>query len=190
MAVLSSLAVITFFLSLLVLFLAKNYKQKSLHKLPPGPWKLPIIGNLLQLAAASSLPHHAIRELAKKYGPLMHLQLGEISAVIVSSPNMAKEIMKTHDLAFAQRPKFLASDIMGYGSVDIAFAPYGDYWRQMRKICTLELLSAKKVQSFSNIREQEIAKLIEKIQSSAGAPINLTGMINSFISTFVCRSVW
>lgn len=34
--------------------------------------------------------------------------------------------MKTHDLAFAQRPKFLASDIIGYGLVDI-FAPYGDY---------------------------------------------------------------
>nr|KYP52149.1 Cytochrome P450 71D7 [Cajanus cajan] len=120
----SSLALITFFLSLIVLWLAKNYKQKGLHKLPPGPWKLPIIGNMHQLAAASSLPHRALSELALKYGPLMHLQLGEISAVIVSSPNMAMEILKTHDLAFAQRPKFLSSDIMAYGSADIAFAPY------------------------------------------------------------------
>ncbi|RDX93247.1 Cytochrome P450 71D8, partial [Mucuna pruriens] len=173
-----------------MLWFAKNYKQKSLYKLPQGPWKLPMIGNLHQLAAASSLPHHALRELAQIYGPLMHLQLGEISAVIVSSPNMAKEIMKTRDLAFAQRPKFLSSDIMAYGSMDIAFAPYGDYWRQMRKICMLELLSAKKVQSFSHIREEEVAKLIETIQSSAGASINLTSRINSFTSTLVSRAVF
>ncbi|KAK7363846.1 hypothetical protein VNO77_06005 [Canavalia gladiata] len=186
-----SFAIITFFLSLLMLWLGKNYKAKSVHKLPPGPWKLPIIGNMHQLvAAASSLPHHALKELAQKYGPLMHLQLGEISAVIASSPSMAQEIMKTHDLAFAQRPGCLCSDIMAYGSMDIAFAPYGDYWRQMRKICTLELLSAKKVQSFSHIREEEVAKLIEKIQSSAGALINVTTMLNSFISTVVSRAAF
>ncbi|XP_061339808.1 cytochrome P450 71D8-like [Gastrolobium bilobum] len=190
MEVQSSFLVITFLLSLLMLWLAKNFKAKNLHKLPPGPWKLPLIGNLHQLAAASSLPHRALHELAQRYGPLMHLQLGEISAVIISSPNMAKEIMKTHDLAFAQRPAFLSSDILGYGSQDIAFAPYGDYWRQMRKICTLELLSAKRVQSFSHIREDEVAILIETIQSSAGAPVNLTSMINSFISNFVSRAAF
>ncbi|CAJ1941485.1 unnamed protein product [Sphenostylis stenocarpa] len=190
MEVQSSLAVLTLLLSLLVLLLAKNFKQKGHHKLPPGPWKLPIIGNLHQLAVASSLPHHALRDIAQKYGPLMHLQLGEISAVIVSSPKMATEIMKTHDLAFAQRPKFLVSDIMAYGSVDIAFAPYGDYWRQMKKICMLELLSAKKVQSFSHNRQEEVAKLIGKIQSSAGAPVDLTTMINTYVSTFVSITVF
>ncbi|KAL2339267.1 hypothetical protein Fmac_013713 [Flemingia macrophylla] len=190
MEVQSSLAIISFFLSLVVLWLAKNYKQKGLHKLPPGPWKLPIIGNLHQLAARSSLPHRALSELSQKYGPLMHLQLGEISAVIVSSPNMAMQIMKTHDLAFAQRPKFLSSEILVYGSADIAFAPYGDYWRQMRKICMLELLSAKKVQSFSHDREEEVNKLVEIIHSSAGAPIDLTTVIDFFISTFASRAVF
>ncbi|MED6167487.1 hypothetical protein PIB30_003460 [Stylosanthes scabra] len=182
--------IITSFLVLifaLLLWLAK--KGKSGHKVPPGPWKLPIIGNLHQLVG-SSLPQHAFRKLAEKHGPLMHLQLGQISAVIVSSPNMAREIMKTHDLAFADRPEFLASKITAYGSSDIVFAPYGEYLRQMRKICTLELLSSKKVHSFSYIRQEEVANMIETIFKSAGETINLSKMINNLLSTVVSRAMF
>jgi len=83
----------------------------------------------------------------------MHLQLAEISTLVESSPKMASEFMKTHDLAFAQRPLFLAPKIMTYGVSDIGFSPYCDYWRQIRKVCMLELLNAKRVQSFSSLRE-------------------------------------
>ena len=117
----------------------------------------------------------------------MHLQLGEISSVVVSSPNMAKEIMKTHDLAFVQRPQFLPAQILTYGQNDIVFAPYGDYWRQMKKICVSELLSAKRVQSFSHIREDETSKFIESIRISEGSPINLTSKIYSLVSSSVSR---
>ncbi|XP_028768653.1 cytochrome P450 71D8-like [Neltuma alba] len=74
-----------------------------------------------------------------------------------------------------------------YGSADIAFAPYGDYWRQMRKICTLKLLSAKKVQSFSPIRQDEVSKLIESVQSSVGSVLDLTSKIYSLTSSIVMR---
>ena len=122
----------------------------------------------------------------------MHLQLGEISAVIVSSPDMAKEIMKTHDLNFVQRPQLLCPKILAYGSTDIAFAPYGEYWRQMRKICTLELLSAKRVHSFSFIREEEVAKLIRSIQlcACAGSQVNVSENVFSFLSTLVSRTAF
>ncbi|KAF7803855.1 cytochrome P450 71D8-like [Senna tora] len=185
---------IIFFLFLL-LWLAKKYKQhfrtkSSIHKLPPGPWKLPLIGNLHQLAKAGSHPHHALRELSLKHGPLMHLQLGEISAVVVSSPEMAKEIMRTHDLTFVQRPELLCPKMISYGYKGIAFTPYGEYWRQMRKICTLELLSPKRVQSFSFVREDEVTKLIKSIQMCVGSPINLSTRISSMVSTLVCRAAF
>ncbi|KAL2668643.1 hypothetical protein GLYMA_01G179400v4 [Glycine max] len=186
----ASFLFISLFFSLVLHLLAKHYykpKTTLSHKLPPGPKKLPLIGNLHQLAMAGSLPHRTLRDLALKYGPLMHLQLGEISSVVVSSPNMAKEIMKTHDLAFVQRPQFLPAQILTYGQNDIVFAPYGDYWRQMKKICVSELLSAKRVQSFSHIREDETSKFIESIRISEGSPINLTSKIYSLVSSSVSR---
>ncbi|XP_048327964.2 desmethyl-deoxy-podophyllotoxin synthase-like [Ziziphus jujuba] len=140
-------------------------QSRSSTKLPPGPWKLPVLGNLHNLVG--SLPHHALRELARKHGPFMHLQLGQVSQVIISSPRMAREIMKSHDLCFAQRPELFAMQLLTYGASAIAFAPYGDYWRQTRKVCTIELLSIKRVQSFASIREDEVWNLIQSIRSSA-----------------------
>ncbi|KAL7213727.1 hypothetical protein ACSBR2_016287 [Camellia fascicularis] len=86
---------------------------------------LPLIGSIHYLA--SSLPHHSLQYLAKKYGPLMHIQLGEISTIVISSPIMAKEVLKKHDLAFENRPDLLAGTIMTYDKLDIAFSSYGDY---------------------------------------------------------------
>jgi len=184
--------VIAFFF-LLLSWLKRYYKlikPNFAHKLPPGPKKLPLIGNLHQLAMEDSFPHRALRKLAHKHGPLMHLQLGEISAVVASSPEMAKEIMKNHDAAFLHRPQSIATDIFTYGGMDIAFAPYGDYWRQMRKICASELLSAKRVQSLSHVREDEAAKFIDSIRTWEGSAINISSRILSLISGSVSRAAF
>ncbi|XP_027083627.1 premnaspirodiene oxygenase-like [Coffea arabica] len=181
-----------FFLLLsLVIGLVKQWKRsKTVHKLPPGPWKLPIVGNMHQLTG--SRPHYALRKLAQKHGPLMHLQLGEISTIVVSSPRLAKEIMKTHDLDFANRAEFLACKIVCYNCSDIVCAPYGEYWRQMRKICTLELLSTKNVRSFGCIRLDEAKHLISSIQAhaAAGELINLTDHLSTYTSSMVLTAAF
>ncbi|XP_058196839.1 premnaspirodiene oxygenase-like [Rhododendron vialii] len=120
----------------------------------------------------------------------MHLQLGENSTIVISAPRLAKEVMHTHDLAFANRHEVLAAKIMTYNFVDIAFCPYGDYWRQIRKICILELLSAKNVRSFRSIREDEVFHLIKSIKSSFGLPINLTKKIFSLTNDITFRAAF
>ncbi|KAH7861523.1 hypothetical protein Vadar_027353 [Vaccinium darrowii] len=166
-----------FVLFLLQLVKISKSNNNSISNLPPGPWKLPLIGNLHQLA--SFLPHHNLRDLAKKYGPLMSLQLGEVLTIIVSSPEMATEVMKTHDIIFASRPHIIATRIMSYDSTSIAFSPYGPYWRQLRKISATELLSPKRVFSFRTIRQEEISKLVKSIALNAGSPVNLTQKLYS-----------
>jgi cytochrome P450 len=183
-----SVALTTFLLLLSLAWLLKLSKRSKVQKLPPGPWKLPIIGNLHNLIG--SLPHHAFRELALKHGPLMHLKLGDASTLIVSSPKMASELMKTHDLSFVQRPLLLAPKIITYGGSDIAFSPYGEFWRQMRKVCVLELLSAKRVQSFSSLREEEVHNVIDSIHKSSGSLIDFSERIFTSTTTVFCRAAF
>ncbi|XP_038703605.1 cytochrome P450 71D9-like [Tripterygium wilfordii] len=166
------------------MLMVRKIGKKSTSNLPPGPWKLPFIGNLHQLVG--SQPHHVLQDLAKKHGPLMYLQLSEVPTLVVSSAEYAKEVMKTHDLVFASRPRILASEIMSYNSTNILFSPHGEYWRQLRKICTIELLSTKRVQSFRPIREEVMSEVIEWIFSQAGSAINLTQKI--FSSTYTLSS--
>ncbi|XP_050218056.1 desmethyl-deoxy-podophyllotoxin synthase-like [Mercurialis annua] len=181
----------TFFLFIFMLLRIwkKSKISNSIPNLPPGPWKLPIIGSMHHLAG--SLPHRQLRDLANKYGPLMHLKLGELNNIVVSSPEMAKEVMKTHDITFAQRPFLLSASIGTYNCSDIAFAPYGDYWRQMRKICTLELLTAKRVHSFRSIREEEVSKLMRSLSSgAAGSPVNFSKMFNAVTYSIISRAAF
>lgn len=183
----SPLAVITSFV-LVFFFVFKLLKRSKPVKLPPGPPKLPFIGNLLQLARANPIPHRGLLELSTKYGPLMHLQLGSVPAIVVSSPRVAKEVLRTHDLACADRPDMLLGRIILKNSRDIVLAPYGDYWRQMRKISTSELLSANKVRSFRNIREEESWELVEMVRSSLGSPLNYSEKVTAMANSVICRA--
>nr|KJB13849.1 hypothetical protein B456_002G097700 [Gossypium raimondii] len=156
----------TFLLFIFMVFkLWMRSKIKEAPKtLPPAPWKLPIIGHLHLLIFV--LPHQRLVELAERHGFVMHLQLGELSHVVVSSSEPAQEVMKTHNINFANSHFLLGAEIVLYNLSDIAFAPYGSCWRQLRKVCTLELLSVKRVSS-----------LIRSIFSKTGKEINLGEML-------------
>ncbi|KAL0417249.1 UNVERIFIED_CONTAM: cytochrome [Sesamum latifolium] len=159
------------------------YKPAANKKLPPSPWKLPILGNLHQLGSS---PHRNLQSLAKKHGPLMLLHIGTVPTLVVSSVDAAREIMKTHDLIFADRPQSSVSRRLLYDFKDVSVAPYGEYWRQLKSICVLQLLSTKRVQSLHSIREEETALLVNKIRNST-SPVNLSEMFAQIANDVVCR---
>uniref|UniRef100_A0A7N0T2E2 Flavonoid 3'-monooxygenase n=1 Tax=Kalanchoe fedtschenkoi TaxID=63787 RepID=A0A7N0T2E2_KALFE len=135
--------------------------------LPPGPKPWPVIGNLNLIG---SLPHRSIHHLSQRYGPLMHLRFGSFPVTVASSVDMAKAFLKTHDLTFAGRPKFAAGRYTTYNYSDITWSPYGSYWRQARKMCLMELFSAKRLESYEYIRKEEMKALLLNLYSCSTSP--------------------
>ncbi|KAL0320865.1 UNVERIFIED_CONTAM: cytochrome [Sesamum radiatum] len=182
---------VSFFILLITLLLRatsqSRTKLKPGPKFPPGPRKLPLIGNLY-LFASFRPPHRTISDLASKYGPVMHLKLGEVDTVVVSSAEAAKAVLKTHDLNFAYRPSLLVTEILCYGNTDIAFAPYGDYWRQLAKDLHVRALECEACPIFRHIREEEFFNLCRWIGSQSGLMINLTERVNLTTSDVVTRA--
>ncbi|KAL5814914.1 hypothetical protein ACOSQ4_025555 [Xanthoceras sorbifolium] len=162
--------------------------DQNTHKnLPPSPRKLPILGNLHQLG---QYPYRSLRSLAQRYGPFMLLHFGRVPVLVISSAEAAREVIKNHDLVFSDRPKFSLGEKLLYGSKDMSAAPYGEYWRQMRSICVLQLLSNKRVQSFRTVREEEVALLMKKIENLAllSLTVNLSKMFYSLTNDVICRA--
>ncbi|CAO2142167.1 unnamed protein product [Urochloa humidicola] len=189
------------FFSLLLPLLLLHKKKKQRHdtiiagkRLPPGPSRLPVIGSLHHFIGAGTLAHRAISTLARRHGaPLMYLEIGEVRVIVASSPDTAREIMKTNDIAFASRPWIPSvRPIMSTGAIGLVFARYGVLWRQLRKVSVTELLSARRVQSFRAIREDETSRLVAAIAASSpnGEPVNIgrlaaTATIDSTVRSMI-----
>nr|GMC96715.1 cytochrome P450 CYP736A12-like [Ipomoea batatas] len=179
----------TAFAVLAAISICNSFLKTRKKRLPPGPRRLPILGHL---HLVGKTPHQDLQKLAKIHGPIMHLRLGFVDNIIVSSPQAAELFLKTHDLNFASRPPSEAAKYMGYGQKDMVFGEYGPFWRNMRKLCTLELLSNAKINSFQSMRREELCLLIESFKQAAmkGEAVDLSAKVSSMGADMSCRMVF
>ncbi|ESQ35509.1 hypothetical protein EUTSA_v10007507mg [Eutrema salsugineum] len=174
-----------FFLLPLILILLKNLRP-SKWNLPPGPPKLPIIGNLHQ---RRELHPRNRRNLSQKYGPVVLLRFGFVPVVVISSKEAAEEVLKIHDHEYCSRPETVGTRKISYNGKGIGFAPYGEEWKAMRKLSVVELFSMKKLQSFRYIREEENDLFVKKLSESASrrSLVNLKKTLFTLVASIVCR---
>ncbi|KAF9603478.1 hypothetical protein IFM89_036751 [Coptis chinensis] len=121
---------------------------------PAGAW--PIIGHLHLLGGHDQLLYRTLGLMADKYGPAFNIRLGSRRAFVVSSWEVAKECFTINDKALATRPTTTASKLMGYNYAVFGFAPYSPFWREMRKIATLELLSNRRLEMLKHVHTLEL----------------------------------
>jgi cytochrome P450 len=169
---------------------SKTTSTKENPILPPSPPGLPVIGHLHLIGAN---PYVSLRDLAARYGNggLALLRLGTVPNLVVSSPRAARAVLRTHDHTFASRPTSTLSDALLYRSSDVAFSPYGEHWRQLKKIVTAHLFTTKKVRSFGDARQQEVRLVMAKIRrhESEGTAVDVSETVDAFTNDVVCRAV-
>ncbi|PKA66535.1 Cytochrome P450 71A1 [Apostasia shenzhenica] len=177
------------FSSLLVFLRFSSHNRSHKWRLPPGPSPLPIIGNLHEL---DRIIHVSLHRLSKEYGPLIHLNLGNTSAIVASSVEVSSEILKAQDTVFCSRPPLAAITKFTYDGIDIGASPFGEYWKKMKRFGNVHFFNALKVRSFHNIREEEVDVLINDIKKASfnGELINVSERAVCLLQNITFREVF
>ncbi|KAF5206256.1 Cytochrome p450 [Thalictrum thalictroides] len=149
-------------LILVVLFifnklLHTKYQQKNL---PPSPPSLPIIGHLHLLKQPI---HITIAKLLRIYGPILFIRFGARPVLVLSSPAAIKECFTKNDIIFANRPRLLAGKHLFYNYTVFAMAPYGDLWRNLRRLTTTEIFSTTSLDVSSKVRNEEVSAVVREM---------------------------
>ncbi|XWS25555.1 hypothetical protein CRYUN_Cryun27aG0078100 [Craigia yunnanensis] len=164
-------------------------KRNSPRNFPPSPPALPIIGHLHLLKEPV---HRTLHGLSEKYGPILYLQFGTRKVLIVSSASAAEECFTKNDIIFANRPQMLAGKHLNYNNSTIGLAPYGDHWRNLRRLTTLELFSTSRLVMFASIRQEEVQLLLKELflaSSRKSAKVEVTSKLIELVFNIMLRTI-
>ncbi|RLM58442.1 flavonoid 3' [Panicum miliaceum] len=151
----------TFAVSVVVCYvLFRKRAARKTAPLPPGPRGWPVLGNLPQLGGKT---HQTLHEMTMVYGPLLRLRFGSSNVVVAGSAAVAEQFLRVHDANFSCRPPNSGGEHMAYNYQDVVFAPYGPRWRAMRKVCAVNLFSARALDDLRAVREREAALMVRSL---------------------------
>ncbi|XP_030530900.1 cytochrome P450 84A1 [Rhodamnia argentea] len=169
-----------------LLFLGLVARLRRKPPYPPGPRGLPVIGNMLMMG---ELTHRGLAKLAERYGGIFHLRMGFLHMVAVSSPDVARQVLQVQDGVFSNRPATIAISYLTYDRADMAFAHYGPFWRQMRKLCVMKLFSRKRAESWESVRD-EVDKMVHTVAGSTGSPVNVGELVFELTRDIIYRAAF
>ncbi|KAL2327106.1 hypothetical protein Fmac_020533 [Flemingia macrophylla] len=162
----STLCLLLTLATILVLksLLSSKKTTKSNTNLPPGPTPLPIIGNLLELG---NRPHHSLARLSDIHGPIMTLKLGQVTTVVISSADMAREVLQTHDLLLSNRTVPDALSVLNHDQYSLSFMRVSPRWRDLRKICNNQLFANKTLDASQGLRRKKLQELLNDMKKAS-----------------------
>lgn len=168
----SSLFIISIVWLCSAIIATSNSRARKSSKLPPGPYPVPMIGNILQLGPK---PHRSLAKLARKYGTVMSLKLGSITTVVISSPETARMVLQKHDSSLSSRAIPSAAAALRHDEFSMVWLPVENQWRKLRKICKEQMFSAARLDASQGLRREKLQKLCDYVEecSEAGQALDV-----------------
>lgn len=139
----------------LLIFLAAVYVVSTIwenRNLPPGPFPLPVLGNLLSIGHRR--PYEDLANMAETYGKLFRIHMGSRKVIVINSYDIAREALVKKEEDFAGRPHHFLGNIFGRNCTDIVFQTYSQRWRTQHKMASTALHLAEEKVDVSSHAEQ------------------------------------
>ncbi|KAG6743658.1 hypothetical protein POTOM_052359 [Populus tomentosa] len=155
--------------SIFVLVLACILYRRLRFKLPPGPRPWPVVGNLY---AIKPIRFRCFAEWAQAYGPVVSVWFGSTLNVVVCNADLARQVLKENDQQLADRHRSRLAARFSRDGKDLIWADYGPHYVKVRRVSTLELFSAKRLEELRPIREDEVTFMAESIFKDCTNPEN------------------
>ncbi|TMW91873.1 hypothetical protein EJD97_013799 [Solanum chilense] len=152
-----------------LIFLAHKLYHRLRFKLPPGPRPLPVVGNLYDI---KPVRFRCFADWAQTYGPIFSVYFGSQLNVVVTTAELAKQVLKENDQNLADRFRTRPANNLSRNGMDLIWADYGPHYVKVRKLCNLELFTPKRLESLRPIREDEVTAMVESIFNDCTKPDN------------------
>ncbi|KAF4021738.1 hypothetical protein G4228_013914 [Cervus hanglu yarkandensis] len=165
------------------LLLADLLKRRRPKNYPPGPPRLPFVGNFFQLDFEKG--HLSLQRFVKKYGNLFSLEFGDLPSVVITGLPLIKEVLVHQDQNFVNRPITpIRERVFKENGLIMS---NGHIWKEQRKFSLTALrnfgLGRK---SLEEQIQEEAAYLIQTIGEENGQPFNPHFKINNAVSNIIC----
>ncbi|RRT75119.1 hypothetical protein B296_00006753 [Ensete ventricosum] len=140
----------------------------------PGPRGLPVVGSMGLMSGLAHRKLAAAADAVPGSRRLMALSLCDTRVVITCDPDVARDILNSP--CFANRP----ANETAYGLLfdrSIGFAPYGAYWRALRRIAATHLFSAKQISAFASHRAEIAAQMVRALDDLVSRPVQVRSIV-------------
>ncbi|CAI0413836.1 unnamed protein product [Linum tenue] len=168
--------------------LLSHFLRRKQAPLPPGPTGLPLMGYLPFLGPHL---HREFTALAATYGPIYSLRLGTKLCAVVSSPSLAKEIVRDMDAVFSDRDPPISALVLMYGGHDVAFSNYGPVWKKLPKVFVREMYGVASREECYGLRKHQVRNSVKEVyKRCSGAALDFGEIAFKTTANAILSMLW